>query len=110
MLGGTITGTSITTTLSGITRIASIGLSNGVWNVTANVRFTAPGTFAELSIGVSQTVINYNAASVAVGVNGMVLQSTLYVSTGVLITYNLLANAQANGTISNVVFNAIRVA
>jgi hypothetical protein len=108
-LGYNIVSTGSTVTLSGMTVVKSVILTAGIWLLSGNVRFIAPGTFAELSITTSTTLTDYSCASVAVGVNGMTLQVTRIINTNGN-TYNLLAGAQANGGVVNVGFFAYRIA
>jgi hypothetical protein len=109
-LGYKIAATAGVTTISGATVLSSVALTAGVWVLNGNVRFMAPGTFGEFSITTSTTTLDYTSASVAVGVNGMCLQVTRIVSTTVGVTYNILANSQAGGSVQSVTFNVYRIA
>jgi len=108
-LGYKLNATAGATTISGATVVSSVVLTAGLWMLVGNVRFMLPGTFGELSITTSTTVLDYTAASTAVGVAGMCLQATRIVSTASSVTYNILANSQAGGTVQSVTFSVYRI-
>ena len=112
-LGYLITSTGSTSSLTSVaTTIRQLTLSFGVWLLIANVYYSTPGTYYQLSISATNNGLDSSYATINTGVPGAVAQVTRIVNTTTsgFGPWYLVGGCSVSSTISNIVFTATRIA
>ena len=93
------------------TNLANVVLLRGIWLLQANVLFFTPGTFLQISITETSSLIDLDAATVVAGLPNSIAQVSriVKVSSGTP-TWYFAGSAQIASNIANCRFNAYRLA
>lgn len=93
------------------TNLANVVLLRGIWLLQANVIFFTPGTFLQISITETTSLIDLDAATVVAGLPNSIAQVSRIVKVGSATpTWYFTGSAQINSNVANVRFNAYRLA